>query len=48
MGKRMAEAGAKHNVATSDNSLVYLILSIFGLGIISYCLIQSDLNRFSE
>lgn len=41
-------AGSKRNVSVSDNSIVYLILSIFGLGIISYCLMQSDLNKFAN
>lgn len=48
MGKELNEAGQKRNVAISDNSVVYLILGIFGLGIIAYCLIQSDLNKLAE
>ena len=46
-GKRLADAGTKTGVAISDNSLIYLLLSLFGLQIINYCLIQSDLNKFS-
>ncbi len=30
---------------SSDNSMLYLILSIFGLSIVSFCIIQSDINR---
>ena len=48
MGKKMTEAGNKYNMATSDNAVLYVILSLFGFGIINYCLIQSDLNRFSK
>lgn len=48
MGKKMEQAGKKYNVPISDNSLIYLILSLFGSSIINYCLIQKDLNRFSE
>lgn len=48
MGKKMYEAGKKYNKDISDNSILYLILSLIGFSIISYCLIQSDLNKFSE
>ncbi len=48
MGKKMYEAGQKYGKSISDNSVVYLILSFFGLGIVNYCLMQSDLNKFSE
>ncbi len=46
-GKRMANAGAKYGVQVSDNSTIYLILAIFGLMIVDYCLVQADLNKFS-
>lgn len=46
MGKKMYEVGKKYSHDISDNSILYLILSIFGLGIINYCLIQNDLNKF--
>ena len=48
MGKEISEAGQKRGVPVSDNSIVYLLLGIFGFGIISYCLIQSDLNKFAR
>ena len=46
-GKRMAEAGKKYGVEISDNSVIYLVLALFGLSIVDYCLLQSDLNKFS-
>ena len=46
-GKRLANAGSKHQVTIADNSTIYLILSIIGLQIIDYCMVQSDLNKFS-
>lgn len=46
-GKRMFNAGQRYNVQISDNSTLYLILSIFGLQIVDYCLVQADLNKFS-
>lgn len=49
MGKELSEAGTKNGKTISDNSVLYLILSIFGLSIVSYCLIQNDLNsNFAE
>lgn len=47
MGQKLYRAGAKNNVTISDNSLIYLIVSLVGLGIVNYCLMQSDLNKFS-
>lgn len=48
MGQNMYNAGKMHNKSIPDNSVLYLILSIFGLGIVNYCLIQNDLNKFSK
>ncbi len=48
MGKVMSNAKAKQGeVVNEDNSVLYLILSILGLNIVNYCLIQSDLNSFA-
>ena len=30
---------------SSDNSILYLVISIIGLSIVNYCIIQSDINR---
>ena len=38
------DAGSK-NIKIEDNAVLYLILQIFGLGIVNYCLIQNDLNK---
>ena len=48
MGKKLYNAGCKNGKNISDNSIIYLILSLFGLSIVNYCLIQSDLNRFAN
>ena len=48
MGKKMAQAGANKGITIEDNSILYLILGFFGLGIVCYCLIQNDLNRVAE
>lgn len=48
MGKELYEAGEKHDVDIADNSVLYLILTIFGLGIVNYCLMQLDLNKLAN
>ena len=48
MGQKIYEAGKIYNKPTGDNAILYLVLSIFGLGIVNYCLMQNDLNRFSK
>lgn len=48
MGQKLFAAGQKYNKQINDNSILYLILSIFGFAIINYCLMQNDLNKFSE
>lgn len=47
MGKKVYQAGQANGVDIADNSVLYLVLGLFGLGIVSYCLIQSDLNKFA-
>ena len=50
------KAGEKVNAARSlrgqsadtNNSILYLILAIFGLAIVNDCLIQNELNQFAE
>lgn len=48
MGEKMFNIGKKYNKQISDNSVLYLILGLLGLGIVNYCLIQSDLNKFAD
>lgn len=48
MGQKMHEAGKKHGKEIADNSVLYLVLSLFGLSIVNFCLIQSDLNKFAQ
>ena len=48
MGKTVYEAGRKYGKNISDNSVLYLVLSLFGLSIVNYCLIQNDLNSFVD
>lgn len=43
--KQIVKAAAVHSLIISDNSIVYTLLTVFGLGFISYCLMTSQLNR---
>ena len=48
MGQKIYEAGQRYNKQINDNSVLYLVLSLFGLQIVNYALMQSDLNKFSN
>lgn len=48
MGERVNEAKAARGLPSDSNlSVIYLLLEIFGLGIITYALIQNELNKMS-
>lgn len=47
MGKAMVEAKTKNGLSGDDNSVLYLVLEIIGLGIVAFCLIQNDLNSIA-
>ncbi len=44
MGKLMTVVQEKSGLAVKDNSILYIILQIVGLGIVNYVLLQADLN----
>ena len=46
VGKQLYNAGSNYGKDISDNSILYLILSLFGLSIISDALIQNDLIKY--
>lgn len=48
MGKTLKVAGDNNGVAVDDNSVLYLILGLFGLGIVNYCIMQNDLNKMAD
>ena len=48
MGKKLYVAQIKHDVEhPTDNSILYLVLAIFGLSIVNYCLMQDELNKYA-
>lgn len=36
---------AKKNLQIKDNAILYIVLQFFGLGIVNYALIQTDINE---
>ena len=48
MGKRIYTYQQAKGEVASDNSVLYLVLQIFGLGIVTSALIQSELNKYAN
>lgn len=48
LGKEMFEANQKHGIPANDNSIMYLILSLFGFQIITWAILQSELNKIAD
>ena len=48
MGKAIEMAQSKNGLVATDNSVLYLILELFGLGIVVWDIIQSDLNTITR
>jgi len=44
-GKLESTAFTLHNLPPKDDSVLYLILGIFGLSIVSFCILQSNINN---
>lgn len=48
MGKALDDINISKGRNPENRSIVYLLLSIFGLGIVSWALIQSELNNLAN
>ena len=48
VGKAMSVAQQKNGLQANDNSVLYLVLQLFGLSIVTYVIVQSDLNKIAE
>ena len=46
-GEKIDNAKAKRGMAGGNSGVLYLILAIFGLGIVSHMLMQSELNKLA-
>ena len=44
-GKMVDLARRKYNLVPRDDSMLFVILAIFGLSIVNYCIVQSQLNE---
>ena len=45
--KKFADGCTARGIPHSDNSVLYLILGLVGLGIVGFCMLQNDLNKIS-
>lgn len=48
VGEKMDEARANRGLNPKNSGLIYLLLSLFGLSIITWALVQSELNELAE
>ena len=48
MGKTLYDGKTKRGLHASDNSILYLILGLIGLGIVNYCLMQNEINEVAN
>ena len=47
-GEMVNKAKTARGIATDSNaSIIYIVLAVFGLSIVSYCLIQNELNKLA-
>ena len=47
-GEKLDSAKSARGLESSGNSgIIYLVLTLFGLGIVSYALMQNDLNKLA-
>ena len=47
-GERIDAVKTANGMPSSNSGIIYIILGIVGLSIISYCLMQSEINRFAQ
>lgn len=47
IGKLVEEAQKQRGLPASDNSILYLVLTFFGLGVVTFALVQSDVNKMA-
>lgn len=48
IGEMTKVAQEKNKLPVKDNSILYLVLELFGLGIIVYALVQNDMNQITN
>ncbi len=48
MGKAITIAKQEAGLPANDNSVLYLILQIFGFAIVNYALMQNEMNNIAQ
>lgn len=48
MGENVDTIKANKGEASSNSPIIYLVLGLFGLGIVNYCLMQDTINKTVE
>lgn len=48
MGTSLDEVNSQRGFIPSNRGIVYLVLFIFGLGIVSYALMQDEINKLAD
>lgn len=46
MGDKLDQARAEHGAPTGSLAILYLVLDLFGLSIVTWALIQSEINKY--
>ena len=46
--KKLSEGCQAIGFPHEDKSIIYLILGLFGLGIVNFCVMQSELNKLAD
>lgn len=46
--KKLTEGCQARGIQHNDNSILYLVLGLVGLGIVNFFMMQSDLNKVAE
>lgn len=46
--KKLYDGAAARGISLSDNAVLYLVLGLFGFGIVSFALMQNDLNKIAD
>ena len=47
-GEILDNYNVSRGLPKSSNAVLYLVLQLFGLGIVAYCLMQSELNKIAQ
>lgn len=47
-GEKLDAVAVKRGMPAGSKSILYLVLSLFGLGIIAYALMQDELNKYAD